>query len=77
MNNNAAAVNALFGELCLCTWFVLVGAAFFAPYLGLSVVDATFAYGVFLLLFAGALTLRLLQVLGAKAPPAGKKKRRG
>ena len=48
-------------DIALCIWFIVTGAAFFAPYLGVALPDMTAIYGAFLLLSMAALALRLLR----------------
>ena len=48
-------------EMALCVWFILVGVAFFGPYLAAPLPDLTALYGVFLLASVACLLLRVLR----------------
>lgn len=58
-------------DILLGLWFVIAGAAFFAPYLGVALPDMSAAYGAFLLLSVAALALRLLRGGANGGPEAG------
>ena len=51
-------------DYIICAWFTLVGLAFWSPYLGWGLPDLTPLYGLFLLVSAAAMALRLLNGQG-------------